>query len=162
MKYCPKCGKELFDEAVICVGCGCPVKPQKFNQEKPQDLLNVLSERIKINSIIWLVIGILQIIGAIYLNWILLVVGILNIVSSVNDMNYCKTIVENPKGIVEKFEPLTGPIVVFIYNLIIGGFVGVIGSVYYFVGIRTFVLENKSYFQKFDEKEDLTNENYNA
>lgn len=26
MKYCSKCGKELFDEAVICVGCGCPVE----------------------------------------------------------------------------------------------------------------------------------------
>ena len=23
MKYCTKCGKELFDEAVICPGCGC-------------------------------------------------------------------------------------------------------------------------------------------
>ncbi len=26
MKYCQKCGKELLDEAVICVGCGCPVE----------------------------------------------------------------------------------------------------------------------------------------
>lgn len=25
MKFCRKCGKELMDEAVICVGCGCPV-----------------------------------------------------------------------------------------------------------------------------------------
>lgn len=23
MKYCSKCGKELFDEAVFCPGCGC-------------------------------------------------------------------------------------------------------------------------------------------
>lgn len=23
MKFCEKCGKELFDEAVICPGCGC-------------------------------------------------------------------------------------------------------------------------------------------
>lgn len=26
--YCSKCGKEIADEAVICVGCGCPVKPK--------------------------------------------------------------------------------------------------------------------------------------
>ena len=26
MKYCSKCGAELFDEAVICVKCGCPVE----------------------------------------------------------------------------------------------------------------------------------------
>ena len=25
MKYCSKCGKELFDEAVICPNCGCAV-----------------------------------------------------------------------------------------------------------------------------------------
>ena len=24
MKYCSHCGKELFDEAIICPGCGCP------------------------------------------------------------------------------------------------------------------------------------------
>ena len=26
MKFCQKCGKEIADEAVICPGCGCPVK----------------------------------------------------------------------------------------------------------------------------------------
>ena len=25
MKYCTKCGKELCDEAIVCVGCGCAV-----------------------------------------------------------------------------------------------------------------------------------------
>ena len=25
MKYCSKCGAELFDDAVVCVKCGCPV-----------------------------------------------------------------------------------------------------------------------------------------
>lgn len=37
MKYCSKCGKELLDEAVICVGCGSwcstPVKPQATEVE---------------------------------------------------------------------------------------------------------------------------------
>lgn len=32
MKYCTKCGKELFDEAVICPGCGCPT--QLYQQKK--------------------------------------------------------------------------------------------------------------------------------
>ena len=26
MKYCSKCGAELFDDAVICVKCGCAVE----------------------------------------------------------------------------------------------------------------------------------------
>lgn len=29
MKYCAKCGAEMFDEAVICVKCGCPVEAQR-------------------------------------------------------------------------------------------------------------------------------------
>ena len=29
MKYCSKCGKELLDEAVVCVHCGCPVTASK-------------------------------------------------------------------------------------------------------------------------------------
>ena len=24
--FCNKCGKEVFDEAVVCVGCGCSLK----------------------------------------------------------------------------------------------------------------------------------------
>ena len=36
MKYCSKCGAELFDEAVICVKCGCPVSPQYAYAREPQ------------------------------------------------------------------------------------------------------------------------------
>ncbi len=32
MKYCTKCGNELFDEAVICPKCGCPVENAKLPQ----------------------------------------------------------------------------------------------------------------------------------
>jgi len=31
MKFCSKCGKEIFDEAVICVHCGCQVQETKLN-----------------------------------------------------------------------------------------------------------------------------------
>ena len=33
--YCKKCGKEIADEAVVCIGCGCSVKesePAKATQ----------------------------------------------------------------------------------------------------------------------------------
>ena len=33
MKNCPKCGKELFDEAVICPGCGCPVETSEHGKD---------------------------------------------------------------------------------------------------------------------------------
>ena len=31
MKYCSKCGNELFDEAVVCPKCGCSAEAPKDN-----------------------------------------------------------------------------------------------------------------------------------
>lgn len=151
MKFCSKCGKELLDEAVICPGCGCAVANTTIQSTASVDsaaLLNTLSTRVKTSGIIWLVIGILQIILGIFVNWFLLIVGALNIISSVQDMNYSKKVMDCPDDIVKKFEPLTGPIITLIYNLIFGGVIGVVGSIYYFVGIRSFVMENKTAFSQ--------------
>ncbi len=30
MAYCPKCGKEVHEDAEICVHCGCRIKPEPF------------------------------------------------------------------------------------------------------------------------------------
>ena len=92
--FCTKCGKEIMDEAVICVGCGCPVDHQSvqvaevFGDENT--MINTLAQRLNTNGIIWLVIGILQIVGGFMINWFLLIVGVLNIISSVQDMQYSK------------------------------------------------------------------------
>lgn len=37
--FCPKCGKEIKDDAVVCVNCGCsvkkePEKSQKYDEPK--------------------------------------------------------------------------------------------------------------------------------
>lgn len=145
MKFCTHCGKELFDEAVICPGCGCAASAAA-GQKAGADLIHKLAEKVKTNGIIWLVIGILQILAGVFANWFVLIVGVLNVVSSIQDMNYSKQLPENPTGIVQKFEPVTGPVITLIYNLIFGGIIGVVGSIYYFVGIRSFVMENKAAF----------------
>lgn len=36
MKYCAYCGKELFDEALICSSCGCPTELYKRQQQQNQ------------------------------------------------------------------------------------------------------------------------------
>ena len=36
MKFCSKCGKELRDEAVICIHCGCSVETPK-SKAAPDD-----------------------------------------------------------------------------------------------------------------------------
>ena len=53
MKYCAKCGKELFEEAVMCPGCGCMVENCK--PAKKQDYKAILSKT-KIFVIIGLVL----------------------------------------------------------------------------------------------------------
>ena len=155
MKYCTHCGKELLDEAVICVSCGCAVGGQNTQTVNNMSfdgatLLNTLSQRLNTNGIIWLVIGILQILGGIFINWFLLIVGVLNVISSVQDMKYSKALLEKPKGIVSKFESITGPVITLLYNLVIGGVIGVVGSIYYFVAIRNYVMENKQFFAGLD------------
>ncbi len=147
MKFCSKCGKEMIDEAAFCPDCGCAVggtAPQA--QKNSADLLNTLAQRLNTNAIIWIVIGALQILGGLFLSYFLAIVGALNIFSSINDLNYSKTLHENPTGIVEKFEPLIGPIITLGYNLIFGGVIGAVGSIYYLLAIRNFVLENRQQF----------------
>ncbi|MBE6915420.1 MAG: zinc ribbon domain-containing protein [Ruminococcaceae bacterium] len=34
MKYCPKCGRQLVDEAVICVSCGCAQSRRWFGNRE--------------------------------------------------------------------------------------------------------------------------------
>jgi hypothetical protein len=151
MKYCTKCGKELFDEAVICPGCGCPTGPMpapvtSSYTTSSHDLVLKLSERMKTSGIIWIVIAVIQIIIGLCGTILPLVIGVLNIISAVKDMNYSKAILEDPRGIVSNFEPITSPIITLVYNLIIGGVIGVAGSAYYFIALRSFVMEHKEAF----------------
>lgn len=150
MKYCTKCGNKMQDTAEYCQTCG--THADVGASPSHNSLLSQLSERVKLNGIIWLIIGIIQIVLGMDWGWGLLLVGGLNIASSIQDMNYSKTVLTSPQGIVEHFQPLTGPIIVLVYNLIFGGVIGVAGSVYYLVGVRNFVLSNEKIFANYNEK----------
>ena len=168
-KFCTHCGNEVNENAVVCVKCGCAIprthtfsnsQATHFSQNSPissyPDIVNTISQRIQTNGIIWIVIGAIQILLGISVNWVVLIVGILNLVSSIQDINYSKSFPLNPVGIVNKVKPLTGPIITLIYNLVIGGIIGVAGSIYYFIAVRGFVLENE---QTFLEIENLQSNN---
>ena len=36
MKFCVKCGNQLFDEAVMCPKCGCATEMQRPSQEEQE------------------------------------------------------------------------------------------------------------------------------
>lgn len=154
MPYCSKCGKPHDDNAHFCGYCGqsvnvaqpkVAVKPQpapqakKTDTGKPDPVVVQLSERLKTSAIIWIIVAVLQILAG-----VTAIIGILNIISAVKDLNYSKEILKNPVGIVGNFQSTTGPIIVLLYNFFLGGTIGVVGSIYYFVGIRGYVMENKN------------------
>lgn len=172
MKYCSHCGQQIMDEAVICVHCGCPVdntfRAQAKPPENPKTLLNTLSQRVQIGGIIWIIVGSFQILYALislflYIDFsifVLAAVGIWNIVSSVKDFTYTKEVLNNPSGIVEKYEPLSGSIAMLIWNSmcffvcllfvdLLGIFIGLLGvgaSIYHLVAIRGFVMSKRDAF----------------
>lgn len=152
-RFCTHCGNEVNESAVVCIKCGCAIpreQPFTSRQTSPfspsQDIVNTITQRIHTNGIIWIVIATIQILLGVFANWIFLIVGVLNLVSSIQDINYSKSFPLNPIGIVSKMKPLTGPIITLIYNLLIGGVIGVAGSIYYFVAVRGYVMENEQGF----------------
>lgn len=49
MKYCQKCGKELYDEAVVCPGCGCPVETRIVS--KNHNAIEVVNSVLTLNIV---------------------------------------------------------------------------------------------------------------
>lgn len=167
-KFCAHCGNEVNENAVVCVKCGCAI-PQAFTNGQAsqvsygtslssyQNIINTISQRIQTNGIIWIVVSAIQILYGIFVNWLVLIVGALNLVSAIQDINYSKSFPLQPVGIVDKVESLTGPIITLAYNLLVGGMIGVVGSIYYLVAVRGYVLENKQAFFEIEnmQKQDL-------
>ena len=160
--YCKYCGTELSNDANFCSNCGKQISEQQsgggysytpptINPLNGQALVIKFSERVKTNAIIWIVIGAVQILLGVYVQWILLIIGVLNIITSISDFNYSKNVVQSPKGIVTRVKSLIGPILILIYNLIFGGVIGVAGSIYYLVAVRGFVMENEPQFQAIED-----------
>lgn len=155
MKYCQYCGTQLIDDAKFCPNCG-KTTVQIFQEGKQtteatssnsqQKIVNTLSSRLKTNGIIWLVIAIIQILVGLFGVWFTIIVGVLNIVSAITDIKNSKRILTNPNGIVKVYEPITNAVIALIYNVVIGGLIGVLGSIYYLVFVRGFVMENKNLF----------------
>ncbi len=126
-------------------------------QKDDKELLKTLCRRIKIDGRIWGVIGCLQMGAALSfsffgIDWVLIVVGVFNLLLGIYDYNLGKKWEKQPKDIVKTVKPLAVPIIVLVYNVLIGGIVGIAGSIYYLVAIRNWVIENESYFMQFESK----------
>ena len=144
MKYCQYCGEQLTDQGNFCTKCGKPVAHAVPNDR--QELVEKLSSRLKTNGIIWIVIAAVQIVIGVCGAWGALIIGILNLFSAISDLRSSKRIREDQNGIVASYKPLAGAIVTLVYNIVVGGVIGVLGSIYYLVFVRGFVMDNESRF----------------
>ncbi len=132
----------------------------------PQNnLLSKLSGKIKTEAIVWIIIACLQVIIGIFniitgielfdyyedgtLNlisgFLVLLVAAVNFTAAFRDMKYADGIFTKPVGIVKKYSPVGGIVATLIYNVIFGGIIGVVGSVFGFV-TRNFVMSNRQAF----------------
>ena len=158
-KFCSNCGNEVHENAVVCIKCGCAIpqmdaSKQHMTQNK-KSVLDVISQRIQINGIIWLAVGALQIILGILdvrENWFLLLVGAINLVYGFADLKYSKDCLVRPIGIVKQAKPLVRTVIVLVYNLLIGAIIGVAGSIYYLVAVRAYILENERAFLEIEQQ----------
>ena len=71
MKYCSKCGNELFDEAVICPSCGCPVEgaSQPNSSTQSPETKKTLRTVAKVFMLISLISSALALIAGIICLW---------------------------------------------------------------------------------------------
>lgn len=110
--------------------------------EKLQKVTKTLAEREQLAAIIWLVIGITQV-----LSIAMIIAGAWNIYAAITRFKQAKA-VENPwPGIVESYDKWqTNIIISIVINLLFGGVYGVAGALYDLFAVRAYVLENREAF----------------
>ncbi|MBR2013636.1 MAG: zinc-ribbon domain-containing protein [Clostridia bacterium] len=164
--FCPKCGKEVPENQKFCPQCG-------NNLASPGGaLIEGLIKKIKLDSYVWFGIAALQVIiglynlyvgftlNSFYLNGttniisgvIVLVIAAVNAINSKKGLDYCKEIPTSPVGIVAKYKPITGLIITLVYNLFLGGYIGVVGSIFGFL-TRKYVLDHEAEFLALEQTE---------
>lgn len=158
MKYCSKCGKELFDEAVICVGCGCPVGNTAVNnvvESKPKQevyteskYLEENASQVKIFTFIAIGLGVLSL--AIYL-FVHIWIGALILVPAIVLLSLPQTAIRkeynkncsNKGGFKKYFKDLKGKFSALKLNAIIVIVIGVL-LITFGVGIGVIDAESSS------------------
>lgn len=149
--YCTKCGVLLSDEANFCFHCGSPVGSSSSDgraqtiraaSEYSSDIADRVRQREKAVSIIWIVIGAVQLFFG-----VAAIAGIWNIINAILCLLNTSTILPGNAAVVDYFKSRLVPLIIAaIINLIIGGVIGVFLAGYELY-IRKIVLDNKCVFE---------------
>ena len=190
-KFCPNCGKTLDEQNTAQQQTQ---NTQTFQQQGYQqsyqpnyqqgyqpnyqqnyrpyyaplkNIVEQLSDKVKIQAILWLVVSCIQyLVAFIFIIYGLseidyggagfIIAGILYLAAAglntffcVQSFDYYKKILKNPIGIIQKYAPIGGHIAILIYNILFGGIVGLAGAIFALV-IRNFVMTNEAEFAQIE------------
>ena len=117
--------------------------------EADMTVLRTFSNRLRTEGIIWLIISIVQICsiyGAI--------IGVINLIGSIKTIKMSKQVLERPVGIWQAYPKKVtgGDVAVFIWNLIFGAVIGIIGSIYHINCINGYVIKNRASFERIESE----------
>ena len=108
--------------------------------------VKTLSEREKISAILWLIIGIIQVV-----TFVGVICGAWNIYCAVCRLKQSKAVLTPYPGLVKSYDKwLTNIIISLVINLVLGGVIGVGAAIFDLLGIRGYVLENKATFEELE------------
>lgn len=140
-RFCYYCGNMLNEDAVVCVKCGCAASDNATNGAFGTDsdeYFRKLSDYERTSGIIWLVLGIIQVISLVGI-----ICGVWNIIVAIQRLQYSKELLKKPSGVAKQFEnQLTGLIIILIINIFFGAIIGIIGAIFDFY-VRNYVLTNR-------------------
>lgn len=169
-KFCSTCGAAVSgvsrtgrEDAAVS---GRPVR------QGTEELVLQLSKKVRVEAIVWCVVAAIQVlVGFTLINEgsqldtlgsafgianagaersgmgvIILIVAAVNFYVCSRDFKYSKEVLDHPVGIVKKYRPLAGLVINLVYNLIVGGIIGAVGSVFWFI-TRSFVMNNEKEFE---------------
>lgn len=193
--FCSNCGKELINGSNFCDNCGQAVWERtstfdrgiSFNipqtDTKAYRLLNNFSNRVTINGIIWLFIGIDQLVtsGIRFFLWLadasdgdkgiwwILILGIINVFSAIGMLTSRKNILEKPVGIVAAHKIDGGLFMEYIWNIIVAVLCFCTGDYFFFLLaflavatdfflVKLYVILHKQEFLELEEKHRMEEE----
>ena len=106
-------------------------------------ILQNISNKEKIGGIIWIVIASLQLLIGLSFNWIIMLIGVWNLIAGITRITNSEKMEQRANNIVNAYEKnFTNIIIFLVLNIFLGGIIGVVGAIYDLV-VRSYVLENK-------------------
>lgn len=138
--FCARCGAVVARAAVSPPPLSGAAHPGYAGVDADTQLLRQIADYERISAVLWLVLGIVQVISV-----IAVIAGIWNIIAAVSRFGLVPRIQQRDPGVPAAYEGVTGLVLIGLVNLCLGGMIGVAFVVFDFI-IRDKVLSNRHLF----------------